>query len=165
MDRISQHHLFWMFFLSLSYINRVSFQNTGCGHMTQSFAIQQIQQENIEDKLSSNWTIFIRLGYSLDWPGWRSSFCRRLSPNTPVQCGYGGKRVYCLERNIQRWEGKGRKTTLIPGKIKTKSVPPHLHSPVGNGNFCSTKVTSSTTHSRQCCWGFRHQITTKLWAN
>lgn len=43
MDGLSQHIQFWMLSLSLSCISRGSFQNIGYRHMTQSFAIQQIQ--------------------------------------------------------------------------------------------------------------------------
>lgn len=66
MDGFSQHTPFWMLSLSLSCISRASFQNIGYRHMTQSFAIQQIQWENIGDKLSSKWTIFICFHCSSD---------------------------------------------------------------------------------------------------
>lgn len=42
-DGFCPHVPFWMLSLSLPSISRGSFQNIGYRHMTQSFAIQQIQ--------------------------------------------------------------------------------------------------------------------------
>lgn len=47
--------------------------------------------------------------------------------------------LFSLERHIQRCEGEGGETIWITGNINTES--PYLQSPVGNGIFCSTKVT------------------------
>lgn len=113
--------------------------------MIQSFAIHQLQRENIEDKYSLVYPI-LKSSTQLSVSKLKEAFYGQLSPNTPLQHGHGGKRVFCPEKNILRCEGEDGMTT---GKVNTKSVSSHLCSPVAKGNFCSTKVTSNATCSTQ----------------